>query len=199
MRVSHSAYWVMPALLLSLVTAIPLTAQKAASDARSKSGQDDWNASTQAAPEPQGSKPGKSDTKNVADGAAKGQASEGIVKERDMSSPAINGADGAAKGQATEGMDRNPNGGSGGGKGNSAVIKDSKNISDGAAKGQAVDGMVQNPNGGSGGGKGKNASADDHRNIADGAAKGQATDGIIRTQDSSSPKYISDEIGRAHV
>ena len=46
MRVSRSALWVMPALLLSLVTAIPLQAQKAASDARSKSAQDDWNAPT---------------------------------------------------------------------------------------------------------------------------------------------------------
>jgi len=118
MRVSRSALWVMPALLLSLVTAIPLQAQKAASDARSKSAQDDWNAPTQAAPEPQGSKPGKSDTKNVADGAAKGQASEGTAP--------------------------NPNGGRGGGKGNSAFVSD-HNSADGAAKGQATEGIYFKP------------------------------------------------------
>src|SRR5271157_1550228 len=104
MRVPHSAFRVMPALLLSLVTAIPLLAQSSAPGEKNKSSHDDWTASAQAAPDPQGSKAGTADTKNVADGAAKGQATEGIVKSQDKGSPGKNSADGAAKGQATEGI-----------------------------------------------------------------------------------------------
>jgi hypothetical protein len=163
----------MQALLLSLVTAIPLLAQSSTSAGlKSKSAQDNWDAPTQAAPNPQGSKPGKSDTKNVADGAAKGQASEGIVKERDMGSPGISGADGAAKGQATEGIYYKPHDTSSPGK------ADTKNVADGAAKGQATEGVDPNPSGGSGGGKGNNAVIKDSKNISDGAAKGQAVDGM---------------------
>ena len=155
MRVSRSALWVMPALLLSLVTAIPLSAQKSAPDARNKSAQDDWNSPTETAPNPHGSKPGKSDTKNVADGAAKGQASEGIVKSQDKGTPSISGSDGAAKGQATEGIYVKPHDTSSPWQGGY------QNVADGAAKGQASEGVVKERDMGSPG-----------ITSADGAAKG---------------------------
>jgi len=192
---------------------------------------------TKAAPAPAQPAPGKQDTKNVADGAAKGQASEGIApdpngggkgttvvitKTLDKASPVAftpngdgkndvsandhkNISDGAAKGQATDGIVQNPN--SGGGKGNTIVVTrkidmaspsvagqpnaggkktasayDTKSVADGAAKGQASEGVV--PDRGGNGGNKNNESADAHKNISDGAAKGQATDGVVQNPNS---------------
>jgi hypothetical protein len=171
---------VIPTLLLSLVTAIQLLAQSSA-NVKSKSSSDNWDSPMQAAPEPQGSKPGKSDTKNVADGAAKGQASEGVAP--------------------------NPNGGSGGGKGNKSSANVHKNIADGAAKGQATDGIIRSQDASSpgktvadGAAKGQategvvkpyDAASPPGTTISDGAAKGQANERIVKERDMSSPDKVS--------
>jgi len=133
MRVSRSALWLLPALLLSLVTANPLGAQSSPAGLKSKSGQDSWDAPTQTAPQlpGSGSGAGKAD-KNVSDGAAKGQASEGVYKPQDSTSPRKNLVDGAAKGQATDSVYKPHDSAS-----------PSKNISDGAAKGQATEGVFK--------------------------------------------------------
>lgn len=119
------------------------------------------------------------DKGSLADGAAKGQASDAMAykdsskggenplyESKDAIDRKVSG-DGAAKGQATEG-----------------VVHD-KNISDGAAKSQAVDGMMQNPGAGSGSGNGQSAGVADTKNVADGAAKGQATEGVVQDKNIS--------------
>jgi hypothetical protein len=130
MRVFRSARWVLPALLLSLVP-VMLGAQNSTANSdgsKNKSAQDHWDARPQAAPQPHGSGSGAGTVhKNISDGAAKGQATDGAFKPHDTSSPSKNGADGAAKGQATEGVYYKPH----------DSTSPSKNISDGAAKGQA--------------------------------------------------------------
>ncbi len=85
-------------------------------------------------------------SKNVSDGAAKGQASEGTAPRNSGNgrgeaglNDSKNISDGAAKGQASEGTaPRNSGNGRGG-----AGLNDSKNIGDGAAKGQASEGVFK--------------------------------------------------------
>lgn len=132
------------------------------------------------------------DKGSLADGAAKGQASDAMAyKESRMggvnplyeSKDAMdhkNISDGAAKGQASDAMDhKNIADGAAKGQAQEGVVRD-KNISDGAAKSQAVDGMMQNTGAGSGSGNGQSAGVADTKNVADGAAKGQATEGMVR-------------------
>lgn len=108
------------------------------------------------------------DRGSLADGAAKGQASDAMDHK--------NISDGAAKGQASDAAykDSPKSGDNPLYEGRDAM--DHKNISDGAAKSQAVDGMMQNPGSGTGAGNGQSAGIVDSKNISDGAAKGQASD-----------------------
>jgi hypothetical protein len=105
MRVFRSARWVLPALLLSLVP-VMLGAQNSTANSdgsKNKSAQDHWDARPQAAPQPHGSGSGAGTVhKNISDGAAKGQATDGAFKPHDSTSPSKNISDGAAKGQADE-------------------------------------------------------------------------------------------------
>ncbi len=110
--------------------------------------------------------------KNISDGAAKGQATDSVFKRTDSTSPGKNISDGAAKGQATDSVFKRTDSTSPG-----------KNISDGAAKGQASEGIAPNPNGGSG------ASKTDHSSglpISTGAAKSQAVDGMVHNPNGGS-------------
>ena len=137
---------------------------------------------TNAASTPVQPAPGKADTKNVADGAAKGQASEGVAPN-----PKGGGGNGGQNNGVaiTRPIDKSsplatmtPNGG---GNNNTSAIEH-KNISDGAAKSQAVDGMMQKPNGG-GKSDGSTPSAKD-LTILSGASKSQAVEGTLKDPNS---------------
>ncbi len=93
MRVPHSAFRVIPSLLLSLVTAILLPVQSTAQRAKGFPAHNSGNAPGHTTFKPHLSKGGKAHNKNVADGAAKGQANEGTA-------PNTNGGSGGGTGKS---------------------------------------------------------------------------------------------------
>jgi len=141
-----------------------------------------------------GDQTGIQDSKNISDGAAKGQA----VDLTDQPGP-VGSTPPTDTIYVTEEADGvSPSGIDQGDFGGTAGIQDSKNISDGAAKGQAVD-LTDQPGSGSGGpptetdvvtkptdeatpleigqaGSGGQTGIQNSKNISDGAAKGQASE-----------------------
>jgi hypothetical protein len=159
-----------------------------------------------------GGGPAIQDSKNIADGAAKGQAQERTLGSGGSSGGGPGGSrgiedsknisDGAAKGQAADLTAGRTPSGSGG---TSPGMTDTHNGADGAAKGQADDRMAGPGKGRSGPGSspGGTPGIQDSKNIADGAAKGQAQEravgsvgpsggGSAGTSDIQDSKNISD-------
>lgn len=122
------------------------------------------------------------DKGSISDGAAKGQASDGI--DRKGSAGTHSGPDNwqqsvTAQSSSGNGAGANTAAHESSMSGTNPLYEskdamDQKNIADGAAKGQATEGM-------------------DHKNISDGAAKGQAVDGMARN------KNVSDGAAKGHA
>ncbi len=70
---------------------------------------------------------------------------KGYDKNGETIKDSKNISDGAAKGQAVDGMVQNSGGGSGNGKSGHTSAYDNKNVADGAAKGQASEGAAPDP------------------------------------------------------
>ncbi len=100
------------------------------------------------------------DRKNISDGAAKGQAQEGVAPNPKGGSQGSEIVVMKQTDKASANVVSQQNSSGGGGKNNGIVVtkpidqSSPKNVSDGAAKGQSTDGMMQNPKGGGGGGNG---------------------------------------------